>query len=319
MTDHTATEPRRTETSSAVFTHSAPESRLRSIAVIGSSGFIGSATIRALAARRCRVTAIARQRPQVPHPGVRYITADITELHSLVHALEDVDIVVHAASYTGPDERLCETINRLGTENVITAAHMHRIEHVINTSTIGVYGLGPFSNVVENAREPNPVTALSAARAAADDFVRARGGTTVRPGFVYGPGDRWFLPGLQSILGKARTWIDHGSALLSVIEIGELGALIAELALRCSADDQGALFHAAHPEPKTVHDITIRLSGRDFNAPSASCTYTEALSHAIDLGLTARQIDLVGREHSIDSSKIWDRTQRTPAGLDVRR
>lgn len=246
---------------------------------------------------------------------VRYVVADVTDPRSLVVALEGVDVIVHAASYTGPDEHLRETINLRGTENVVTAAGLHKIDHVINTSTIGVYGLGPFRNVSEDTLVPSPVSAVSVARAAGDDLVRSYGGTTVRPGFVYGPGDRWFLPGLRNILDTARTWIDHGSALLSVIAVDELGAMIAELALSCSTEDGGALFHAARPDPETVHDIVFRLVGRYFTPPAVSCSYAEALSRAADLGLTARQIDLVGRDHTIDASKLWSRIARTPASV----
>ncbi len=320
MTDHLLAESRRSETdlrhneiASMEHTCMEQEDWLRSIAVIGSSGFIGSATLRALALSGCRVTAVVRTPPHVQHADVRYVTADIAELRSLVHALEGVDVVVHAASYTGPDERLCETVNLTGTDNVMTAAELHKIEHVINVSTIGVYGPGPFRNVVEDTRAPHPVTALSAARAAADELVRARGGTTVRPGFVYGHGDRWFRPGLESILARTQAWIDHGSALLSVIEVDELGALIAELALSCSTPDKGALFHAAHPEPRTVRDIAVQLANKGTALPVDSCTYAEILSRAADLGLSARQIDLVGRDHSIDASKVWDRTRRPPS------
>ncbi len=320
MTDHLLAESRRSETdlrhneiASMEHTCMEQEDWLRSIAVIGSAGFIGSATLRALALSGCRVTAVVRTPPHVQHADVRYVTADIAELRSLVHALEGVDVVVHAASYTGPDERLCETVNLTGTDNVMTAAELHKIEHVINVSTIGVYGPGPFRNVVEDSRAPHPVTALSAARAAADELVRARGGTTVRPGFVYGHGDRWFRPGLESILARTQAWIDHGSALLSVIEVDELGALIAELALSCSTPDKGALFHAAHPEPETVHDLAIRFADADSPRPVGTLTYDDALSRAGDLGLTARQIDLIGHDHTIDASRLWSRTRRAPA------
>ena len=287
--------------------------RRRSIAVVGASGFVGSATVQALSVLPCQVTAVVRRRPRVPQHGVRYELADITDLRSLTTALAGIDVVVHAASYTGPDERLCRRITGVGTENILAAAAMNKIEHVISISSIGVYGPGPFTDVTEDSREPSPLTVLSTARAVADQLVRTHGGTTVRPGFIHGSGDRWFLPGLHRILDTAQAWIGHGSALLSVIAVDELGALIAELASDCSPDDRGALFHAAHPQPVTVEEATIGLGNRNFVAPSVSCTYAEALSRATDLGLTAREIDLVGQDHTIDSTKIWARVGMTPS------
>lgn len=283
----------------------------RRIAVVGASGFIGAATLRVLRETRCQVTAVVRQQPtDPPDPGVRVVLADVTDRRSLQVAFDGIDVVVHAASYTGSDARLAEAINLRGTENVLAAAGAHGIEHVINVSTIGVYGLGPFRNVVEGTREPSPVTALSTTRAAADRIVRDSGGTTVRPGFVHGRADRWFLPGLRHILDKTRAWIDRGVAELSVIGVDELGTLIAELAMTCADDDQGGLFHAANPESRSVHDLATELGG-GFIVPSTSYTYEEALIRARDRGVTARHLDLVGHDHTIDGSRLWGRTGRT--------
>ncbi|MFE3290215.1 NAD-dependent epimerase/dehydratase family protein [Rhodococcus sp. NPDC059234] len=296
-------------------------SHLVHVAVIGASGFIGAATLRALVAAGGEVTAVVRRPPAAPLAEVRYQQADLGDLRTLVRAFEGVDVIVHAAGYTGADGDLCEQVNYVGTQNVLAAADVHGVEAVINLSSIGVYGPGPFTDVVEDTREPNPVTAVSATRAAADRIVRAHGGITVRPGFIHGRRDRWFLPGLRHILGKTRAWVDGGAALLSTISVDELGSLIADVALTCSVDDRGALFHAAHPEPHSVFDIATELAGNDLVAPDARCTYAEALAHAATAGLTARHIDLVGRDHTINPTRLWHRTGRTPmpgAGAGIR-
>jgi nucleoside-diphosphate-sugar epimerase len=220
--------------------------------------------------------------------------------------------VIHAASYTGPIEALCKATNYIGTQNVLTAAEQCRIQYVINISTIGVYGLGPFKGVKEEDRGPRPVTALSTSKAEADYLVRSHGGITVRPGFVYGPSDRWFLPRLESILACTQTWIEDGAARLSLIDVHDLGALIAELALTCSERDQGTLFHAAHPHAQTVRDIVVNFSSGTFKSPTQSCQYSEAIARTAELGVTPREIDLVGRDHEIDSTRLWVRTGLIP-------
>lgn len=279
------------------------------IAVVGASGFIGGATLRALAASHGEVTAAVRRIPKSPTPGVRYVLSDIGVPSTLHAALDGVDAIVHAASYTGPDETLCRRINYEGTRNLLAAAEARSIDVVVTLSTIGVYGSGPFRGVVENTREPNPVTVLSATRAAADRMVRARGGITVRPGFVHGEGDRWFLPGLRHILTRIGAWIDDGAALLSLISVDELGELIARLALTGSDADRGALFHAASPTPLSVFDIATRSATGGL--PATSCSFAEALARAAAVGLTDRHIDLVGRDHTIDGTALWRRYDRT--------
>ncbi|MFC9515365.1 NAD-dependent epimerase/dehydratase family protein [Nocardiaceae bacterium NPDC056970] len=290
------------------------------VALVGASGFIGGATLRALAASRGEVTAPVRRIPDSPTPGVRYVLSDIGVPSTLHSALDGVDVIVHAASYTGPDEKLCRRINYEGTRNLLAAAEARSIDFVVNLSTIGVYGPGPFRDVVEDTREPNPVTTLSATRAAADRMVRAQGGITVRPGFVHGQGDRWFLPGLRHILTRTGSWIDDGAALLSLISVDELGELIAHLALTGSDADRGALFHAASPQPLSVFDIATRWATDDL--PDTSCSYAEALARAAAVGLTDRHIDLVGRDHTIDGTKLRRRCDRAvvhaPAEIPIR-
>ncbi|WP_458682331.1 NAD-dependent epimerase/dehydratase family protein [Prescottella equi] len=278
------------------------------IALVGASGFIGGATLRALAASDGEVTAAVRRMPESPIPGVRYVLSDIGVPSTLHSALDGVDAIVHAASYTGPDETLCRRINYEGTRNLLAAAEARSIDVVVTLSTIGVYGAGPFRDVVEDTREPNPVTVLSATRAAADRMVRAQGGIVVRPGFVQGEGDRWFLPGLRHILARLGAWIDDGAALLSVISVDELGELIARLALTSSDADRGALFHAASPEPMSVFDIATRTATDGL--PTTSCSFPTALAGAGAAGLTDRHVDLVGRDHTIDGTKLRRRCER---------
>lgn len=278
------------------------------VAVFGAAGFIGGATLRALSASHCKVTALVRRPPESPRPDVRYALVDVGNRRTLPPALDGVDVIVHAASYTGPDENLCERINYEGTRNVLAAAEARSIDFVLGLSTIGVYGRGPFRDVVEDTREPTPVTPLSATRAAADRMMRAHGGITVRPGFIHGPGDRWFLPGLRHIVARTGAWIDGGAALLSVISVDQLGRLVAELALGCSDDDRGTLFHAASPRPLSVFDIATRWAADGPALPDTSCSYPEALAGAAAAGLSERHIDLVGHDHTIDSTRLWQRT-----------
>lgn len=288
--------------------------RTGTVAVLGASGFLGAATLRALVARGGGPIAVTRTPPASPVAGARYARADVTDLSSLVSVLRSADAIVHAVSYTGPDEQRCGTVNLAGTTNVLAAADLLGIEHVVGVSTIGIYGPGPFRGVVEGTRDPAPVTRLSATRAEADRLVRRAGGVTVLPGFVHGAGDRWFGPGLRRIVAALGAWVDEGAALLSVIALEDLGALIADLARTCTAADRGVVFHAAHPIPCTVRDLATTLAGNDFRAPSVSLSYADAVTRAPAAGLTVRQIDLVGRDHTIDGTRLWRRAGRAPEG-----
>lgn len=283
------------------------------IAVIGVTGFIGSATLRALAARGAHVTAIARRPPQRRlGTATRIVQADVTSLHTLRAALTGIDTVVHAASYTGSDPLRCEAVNRLGTRNILTAATQSGVESVLTLSTIGVYGQGPFMGLVEDACEADPVTVLSVSRAAADREVRNNGGTVIRAGFIRGPGDRWFIPGLWDILTRLGGWVDDGAAMLSTIDIGTLADMTADLALTHVPGDRGVLYHATGVQPEAVRSLAATSLEPGRELPRANIEYAHALGLARRVGLTARHVDLVGRDHTINGSKLSRRVGRPP-------
>jgi UDP-N-acetylglucosamine 4,6-dehydratase len=73
-------------------------------------------------------------------PAMRYFLGDVRDYKRLMQAMEDVDIVVHAAALKqvpaleyNPGEAI--KTNVLGTENVIEAALAHNVEKVIALST----------------------------------------------------------------------------------------------------------------------------------------------------------------------------------------
>ena len=285
------------------------------VAVVGSSGFLGGAVLDALLGMGATCTSIARRPPAPAGPSVRVAAADLLDVESLIDALAGVDAIVHAASYTGSDAARCEQVNALGTENLMTAASRHDIEHIVYLSTIGVYGSGPHRNVVEGTLAPKPVTALSASRLTAENHVREKGGLVLRPGFVHGPGDRWFLPGVAHIVSTLGVWIDDGVARQSVISRRDVGRLTAAVAARpLPAAMRGGMRHLAHPNAVTVRELVhTAAAGGLLTPPADSVGYEEALRMGQERGLSARHIDLIGHDHHYVSTRIWADTALEPS------
>ncbi len=277
------------------------------VAVVGASGFLGGAVLDALLALGVTCTAISRRPPVLAGSSMRVAAADLLDPAALTAALAGVDVIVHAASYTGSDEAGSERINVLGTRNLVEAAAGHRIDRILYLSTIGVYGPGPHRNIAEGELAPNPVTALSDSRLAAEDLVRARGGLVLRPGFVYGPGDRWFMPGLAHIVSTLGAWIDDGAARQSVISHRDVGRITAALATRTLPDEMRAgMLHLAEPAPVSVRDLVHTAASRGLlTPPTTSIGYDEALRRGEERGLSERHIDLVGHDHHYASTRIW--------------
>ncbi|MEU3934438.1 NAD-dependent epimerase/dehydratase [Streptomyces sp. NPDC029044] len=69
------------------------------VAVLGATGFVGSAVLAALAGQELRLRAVARRPAAVPHGAradVEVVTADLTDRDALSAAVTDADVVIHA-------------------------------------------------------------------------------------------------------------------------------------------------------------------------------------------------------------------------------
>ncbi|MFD6894067.1 NAD-dependent epimerase/dehydratase family protein [Rhodococcus sp. NPDC060086] len=286
--------------------------------MVGATGFLGRAVLDALLRRGLLCTAISRRPPAPTGPSMRSRAADLRDSEALVDALVGVDTIVHAASYTGSDPDQYEQINTAGTANLVAAAARLGIDHVIYLSTIGVYGPGPHRNIAEGELSPNPVTALSTSRLAAENLVREHGGLVLRSGFVYGPGDRWFLPGLAHIVSTLGTWIDDGAARQSVISHHDVGRLTAAIAARpLPAVLRTQVRHVARPQPATVRELVHTAAAQGLlTSPTVSVTYEQALRTGRERGLSERHIDLIGHDHHYDSTRIWAHTALEPSPDD---
>ncbi|WP_293888953.1 MULTISPECIES: NAD(P)-dependent oxidoreductase [unclassified Sphingobacterium] len=76
------------------------------VAVIGSTGYVGSHLVKELANRNYDVVAIARHPENTPsNERVNKLQVDINDNHQLVSALKDVDVVISAfnAGWTNPN------------------------------------------------------------------------------------------------------------------------------------------------------------------------------------------------------------------------
>ncbi|MET1074498.1 MAG: NAD(P)H-binding protein, partial [Umezawaea sp.] len=72
------------------------------IAVIGGTGYAGSAIVAEAAARGHQVTSLSRSLPDTPVPTVTYLQGDVTDEAVLPASIEGADVVVGAIAPRGP-------------------------------------------------------------------------------------------------------------------------------------------------------------------------------------------------------------------------
>lgn len=284
------------------------------VLLTGSTGFIGSAIARRLShVSDLHLRRLVRTTGGLPDGSL--VVGDLRDEASVRAAMTGVDVVIHAASYVGPDQGLAWNVNDYGTRLLVHAAQSASVGTIISISTAAVYGTGPHHEVVEGQITPHPESEASRSRLVGEQHVLNAGGLVLRPNLVHGLGDRVFIPGLMKLFTRLGAWVDSGAARVSTIDVNDLAQLAVAFAL-CPPSGHGHVLHANHPTPMTVRHIFTNTAGAlGIPTPTRSLTYEQALQNARapDFPFSPRQLSLVALEHTYDSTQAW-----TLAGLDPR-
>jgi UDP-glucose 4-epimerase len=130
------------------------------VAVIGATGNVGSALVRALAGedRVREVVGVARRLPEWRVDKTTWAAADITR-DDLSGVLEGADAVVHLAWLIQPsrDESATHAANVDGSRRVFEAAIAAGVPSIIYASSVGAYARGPKDRAVD---ESYPTTGI---------------------------------------------------------------------------------------------------------------------------------------------------------------
>jgi len=215
------------------------------VAVTGAGGLVGSNLIDYLSKRGFSVVAICRRLKTVEQEayaqgwkqaGVRLVEADVNNLESLVAAFKGVDAVVHAAAVVDPfgsRQEIFKT-NVGGTENALSAAQKNAVKQFILVSSLSVItGRSDQFDTPEDAPYQPTGEAYADSKIAAEKAVRTAiqnsglAATIVRPGFIYGPRERAWLPRLiNSIATGKAVLVDGGLKETNVIYVENLNRAI---------------------------------------------------------------------------------------------
>ncbi len=237
------------------------------VAVTGSTGFVGGAVVRHLAARGDAVFAFGRR---ATHPfaclsNVTYRQWDIAI--APLHDAPDVDAAVHCAGAVaawGADETFYRA-NVTGTRHVMDSFPASRFVHL---SSASVYDpCGDAEGLREDAPYPQTYlnaygrTKMLAERVLLDAGRRC---AILRPRAVYGPGDTTLLPRLlRAFRGGQLFAIGPGSNRLSITAIDNLLHAV-DRAL--AYDGPGRVFNVADAAPVTLDELLaalLRAMGRE--------------------------------------------------------
>lgn len=259
--------------------------RNRSVSLTGSTGFVGWHLTEAFIRYGWTVRAIVRRAntKRVPD-GAAVVEADLTA-SSLASALGQSDIFIHCAGLTrSHDDRELVDVNVEGTRAAAEAAKRTGARFIF-ISSLAAGGAGTPSAPRRETDAASPVNAYGRSKLAAEEAVRAVEGlawTILRPGPVYGPRDRGFLPLFKMATRGIQLGATRPDMAFSFIYIDDLTEVV-RLAAESSAAGGETMF-VAHPRPRTTIELMHALEAASGRSCRSVWIPLPALSVAARVG-----------------------------------
>lgn len=240
------------------------------VAVVGGTGFLGSAIVRRLYERGIPVRTVSRR----PIPGTPWPheAADISDKASLLRALRSASAVIHVAALAHINSgrvtrELYYRINVQGTRNVVEAARALGVRQIVFASSIAVYGTNR-EGVLRETTVCSPDSDYGWSKLLAEDVLvtECEGVETVSLRFspLYGPGDPGNVGRLAKLLRSNRfLWIGRGTNRKCLLYVDD-AAEACVVALSLPAPGRNRVFNVGG-EPQTMREIVhliARVVGR---------------------------------------------------------
>jgi nucleoside-diphosphate-sugar epimerase len=236
----------------------------------GGSGFLGRATIAALAERGVPVRALVRSEAAattVTALGATPIQGDLSAEPAMRAAMEGVALVIHAAAKVGdwgPREDFAH-ITIEGTRATLRAAQAARVPRFIHIGTEAVLAGGhPIVNADETTPKPPPPNGLypwSKGQAERDVIAANAPGfatISVRPRFIWGRGDTTLLPQLTAAMQSgAWAWFGGGTHLISTCHVRNV---VEGIVCAAEAGQGGEIYFLTDGQPVQFRDFLTRLA-----------------------------------------------------------
>jgi dihydroflavonol-4-reductase len=234
--------------------------------VTGASGFVGGHLCAVLAGRGWRVRAFDLRPAASPSEAVEFRPGDIRDEAAVAAAVRGMEVVFHLASALG-SSRLGEdqflAVNAGGTRMVLKAARASGVRRVVHFSSAGVLGhVRPGDTADEtyplDPRDAYDRTKLAGERAALEAAAGGLDVVVVRPGWVYGPGDRRTLKLIRAVARRRFVLAGRGATLQTPVFVDDLTAgtfLAAEKGRR------GEVYNLAGSEVLSVREMVAAIAG----------------------------------------------------------
>ncbi len=206
------------------------------VAITGASGFLGGALAKAYRDRGDDVIALVRSTSStsaLEELGVELIRGELTEPGSFLSLLEGAELAIHCAAMTtdfGPWESFQAT-NVDSVAHFLEACLTQKCRKAVYISSVAVYGNGRHHRGTDEDASYEDIiidnytkSKIYAERIAFDYFQNKKAPITIiRPGYIWGNGDRAIMPKMiDAIKTKKLAVVDGGVNLMNLSHIDNM-------------------------------------------------------------------------------------------------
>ena len=249
----------------------------RTVLVTGAAGFTGLALARSLTRRGQRVRGLVRNRKRASYleqAGVEIIAGDVRDRATVQEALQGVDTVYHLAAVfrrAGVPDSEYRSVHVDATRQLVECSAAAGVRRFVHCSTVGVHGdVEAQAPAAEDAPfhpgDIYQVTKLEGERMALDTAGRVGLPlTVVRPGPIYGPGDRRLLKLIGGVARKRFVLLGDGSPHFQMVYVDDLTE-----GFRLAAETPAAVgrtYIVAGGEAPTLNELVDEIAAVAHVAP----------------------------------------------------
>jgi nucleoside-diphosphate-sugar epimerase len=211
-----------------------PNSVLQSVLVTGAAGFTGVSLALSLVAAGHRVRGLVRNREgavALERAGVATVMGDIRDPSVVREALQGIDTVHHLAAVfrrAGVPDSEYREVHVDATRQLIELSAAAGVSRMVHCSTVGVHGsVSEEAPATEEAPfHPGDIyqlTKLEGEQMALETADRTGVPLTViRPGPIYGPGDKRLLKLIGGVARRRFTLLGDGSPRFQMVYVDDL-------------------------------------------------------------------------------------------------
>ena len=243
---------------------------MQQVLITGATGFAGLSLALKLAAAGHRVRALARSRERagpLEDAGVSLVLGDIRDPGVIRQATRGVDTVYHLAAVfrrAGVLDSEYREVHVDATRQLVEASAAAGVRRVVHCSTVGVHGsVADDAPATESAPfKPGDiyqVTKLEGERTALETADRVQVPLTVlRPGPIYGPGDRRLLKLIGGVAKGRFALLGDGSPRFQMVYVDDLTRAFRLAA--AAPGVEGKSYIVAGSEAPTLNELVTEIA-----------------------------------------------------------